>query len=308
MEFRYPTAVTETNLTALRYLTLQLRDPKSARVTFDSIINKLGNSVESYPEWHPILQIPKTNTKYSPFLKDLYKGIDHTVKFVRGFVTCPYQKSEADKLVDVVNKLPGLKAYHLNEPLYSDDSYPVVVEATDIVLEADGTIRTRDALVWCVKKLVEHAHGAEVAETWWNIRSDILGKPHGSRSSVFVNQYTGGHMRKILEALNNSGMYGEILERSLEMLSKQKRNKICDTLMRAALKEFDKKTQIFEFELHGEICQARIIDTWNDGSELSIKIDINENDLNVNGFYYQENDRLEYTDPRGKKKIAEKFL
>lgn len=308
MDFRYPTAVTETNLTALRYLTLQLSDPKSARITFDSIIKTLGNSVESYPDWHPILQIPNTNSRYSPFLQDLYEGIDHTIKFVRGFVTCPYQQSEANKLVDFVNKLPGLKAYHLDKPLYSDHSYPVVVEATDIVLEADGTIRSRDALVWCVRNLVENAHNAEVAETWWNIRTNLLGEPHGSRSSVLVNQYTGGHIRKILEALNNSGMYGEVLERSLDMLSKQKRNKICDTLMRAALKKYDKNIEKFEFELHGEMCQARIRDTWNDGSEFSIKIDINENDLNVSGFYYKENDRLEYTDPRGKKKIAEKFL
>src|SRR3546814_17303431 len=77
--------------------------------------------------------------------------------------------------------------------------------------------------------------GAQVAETWWNVRSLILGSPHGSRSSLFVNQHTGVHMRKILEAMHASGMFGPIKEASLEMLSQKKRDAISETLIRTAV-------------------------------------------------------------------------
>src|SRR3546814_9233054 len=80
---------------------------------------------------------------------------------------------------------------------------------------------------------------SRVAETWWNVRSLILGSPHGSRSSLFVNQHTGVHMRKILEAMNASGMFGPIKESSLEMLSQKKRDAISETLIRTAVANWD---------------------------------------------------------------------
>ena len=128
----------------------------------------------------------------------LYTGIDHTIKFVRGFVTCPYSEVKANALVDYVNSLTGLSAYRTDTKLYSDNAYPVVVEATEVMLEADGTIRQQGCACLCTQELVRNAQHAQVAETWWSMRSYLLGEPHGSRSSLLVNQYTGGHMRKIL--------------------------------------------------------------------------------------------------------------
>lgn len=139
----------------------------------------------------------------------------------------------------------------------------------------------------------------------------FFGFPNGSRSSLFVNQYTGGHMRKILDALNNSGMYGPIKEWSLDMLSKKKRDKIGQTLIRTAIKNYQPNNEQFEFELHGEICKAKIIDTSNDGSELSVNVQIGDEsdmDLSVTGFCYPEKNLIEAFDPKGKRAIAEKFL
>jgi hypothetical protein len=184
----------------------------------------------------------------------------------------------------------------------------VVVKALDIELEADGTIRCRDALAWCVQHLVKNAQDAQVAETWWNMRSCILGSPHGSRSSLLVNQHTGGHMRKILEALNNSGMYGPIKEWSLEMFSEKRRKTISETLIRAAINSYKDTDNKFEFELRGEVCTAEIRDTWNDGTELSIRVMIGDFDLCTTGFYYPEKDLLQPSDPTGKRALAEKFL
>ncbi|MFV0597236.1 hypothetical protein [Shewanella sp.] len=309
MEFRYPTAVAETNARALTYLTKHLTDRHKGEETFYNLIQQLGNAVDTYPKWHPILAIPLgQSTNPDLYLSELYKGIDHTVQFVKGFVTCPYSEAKADELVEFANSLTGLNAYRLQERLYSDDAYPVVITASNVELEADGTIRSRDSLKWSLQYLAKNALNSEVAETWWNMRMSLLGDPHGSRSSVLVNQHTGGHIRKILEVLNDSGVYGPIKEWSLEMLSSKKRKLLSETLIKAALNSFNKTDMSFEFELRGETCKANINDTWNDGSEFSIQIMIGEYDLCVSGFYYPEKDLIQSTDPNGKRALAEKFI
>jgi len=311
VEFRAPSVATEQNANAIKYLTQNLKNSEVGRRVLDDLMHDLGNAVEGFPDWHPILTIPKqgsTEHVSSLFQLETYDGIDHTVEFVRGFITCPYSEDEANKLVTDVNQLSGLHAYRLQEPLYADGACPVVVEATEVKLEADGTIRSRDALTWFAQESIKEAWDATVAETWWNIRYLILGQPHGSRSSLFVNQHTGVHMRKILEALNNSGMFGPIKESSLDMLSKKKRDKISETLIRTAVTNWDKYKESFSFELRGEICKVNIRDTWDDGHELSIRVEIGKYDLYASGFYYTEDDRITHTEPRGKRALAEKFL
>src|SRR3546814_19244000 len=91
-----------------------------------------------------------------------------------------------------------------------------------------------------------------LAETLWNVRSLILGRPHVSRSTLFVNQHTGVYMRKILEAMNASVMFGPIKESSLEMLSQKKRDAISETLIRTAVANWDGENSSFDFELRGE--------------------------------------------------------
>src|SRR3546814_11682603 len=73
------------------------------------------------------------------------------------------------------------------------------------------------------------------------------------RSSLFVNQHTGVHMRKILEAMNASGMFGPIKESSLDILSPKKRNAVCENLIRTAVKVWHREAKTFEFEMRGEV-------------------------------------------------------
>jgi len=311
MEFRSPNVAAEQNSTAMNYLTRNLANPAAGRAVFNQLLSEMGNVVKHYPDWHPFLTEPPQNSREhitSLGQLEIYQGTDHTAHFVGGFVTCPYHKNDAERLVQAINQVPSLNANRLQVPLYHDDAYPVVVKADEIVLEADGTIRSRDALAWCSQRLVKHAREHQVAETWWNIRSNILGTPHGSRSSLFVNQHTGGHMRKILEALNSSGMYGPIKEWSLEMLSEKKRQVIAETLIRAAVTSWNKIDEGFEFELRGETCKADIRDTWGNSDELSIRVEIGDTDLYAQGFYYAKDDSTFLNDPVGKRAVAEKFL
>jgi len=51
---------------------------------------------------------------------------------------------------------------------------------------------------------------ATLGETWETMRPYFLGSPHGSRSSLFVNQETALTMKKIWHLLINTGMFGSI--------------------------------------------------------------------------------------------------
>lgn len=311
MEFRANNVAQQQNSKAVSYLTKNLKDPAAGRQQVEELIKDLGNVVDSYPDWHPILVAPQQNTKtHISTLSQIsiYKGCDHTVKFVKGFVTCPYDIEKAEKMVAAVNAVHGLHAYRPVANLYADNAYPVVVEATQVELDADGTIIGKQALAWFVQLSSKEALTSQVAETWWNIRHYILGSPHGARSSLFVNQHSGVHMRKILEAMNASGMFGEIKESSLDMLSQKKRDLICVNLIRATLEKWDKKSESFEFDMRGEIIKASVSDTWKDNHELSVSIEIGDQDLYVSGFYYPEKDKVEHIEPRGKKALAEKFI
>ncbi|HAI30003.1 MULTISPECIES: hypothetical protein [unclassified Thalassospira] len=311
MEFRAPTVAAQQNAGAFDYLTKNLKDPEVGRRRVEELIEELGNAVDVYPDWHPILTAPpRHGSGHIGSLSQIatYAGADHTTQFVRGFVTCPYSEERANRLVEAVQSVTGLDAYRLEQPLYADNAHPVVVVADNVELEADGTIRSRDALAWFVQLSAAEATVAQVAETWWNIRSLILGCPHGSRSSLFVNQHTGVHMRKILEAMNASGMFGPIRESSLEMLSQKKRDTISNTLIRTAVSNWDRESTSFNFELRGETCKASLSDTWNDNHEISVRVEIGRFDLYVTGFYYPDDDRVTHVDPRGKRVLAEKFL
>lgn len=318
MEFRFPKAVAEQNARGQKFLTENLHDVETGKAVFNELLSELGNVIESFPSWHPILTAPPQ--PLNAFVLgidqlDVYDGWDHTIQFVRGFVTCPYSENTADKLVDAVNSVSELHAYRLESPLYADTACPVVVSANDVELEADGTIRSRDALAWFVQHEARFARRAEVAETWWNLRSYLLGRPHGSRSSICVNQHAGSHMRKILEAMNDSGMFGPIKEWSLAMLSEKKRETISNTLIRAALArkaEGGVADEVeFSFELRGETCKATVRDTWKDGTELSVRVWIGHGsnyDLIVSGFYMPKNGRIFALDPAGKQALAKKFV
>jgi hypothetical protein len=227
---------------------------------------------------------------------------------VAGFLTCPYDPKAADELVVLANSTQGLSARRLEAPLWADGTHPVVVRASEIQLEADGTIPLRDAMRWHIALMAENVRNAQVAETWWTMRSSLLGRPFGGRSSLFVNQTTGGHLRKSLEVLNDSGMFGPIYEYSLDMMPERQRDKIGQILVRTAIKVSGCTAGEFEFQLAGQSCVAKIKDTWDDGHEFMMNVKVGENDLNITGFHYPETNKFQSTEPTGKQKVAKIIL
>lgn len=182
------------------------------------ILDQLGPVVDAYPSWHPLVcnyegQVPTT----TPSEACGYKGLDHTRYFAHGFITCPYAASgKAEKVIESVKALPfhaaaRITAEKLDVQLYHPDAAPVLVKCEwRKSLDPDGMIPLAIAMPLILQKEVPCWEWTEVAETWESMRPYFLGRPHGSRSSLFVSQDTGQAIKKIWNALIFTGMFGPI--------------------------------------------------------------------------------------------------
>ena len=180
------------------------------------LVDELGPIVNSYPTWHPLVSnnIDSKSPITTPCMENGYYGLDHTVYFVKGFVTCPYDGGE--EILSSVEKL-SLKANApifakvLDVKLYNENATSVVVYCDlDGDFNNDGTFKKSRAIGYMLEREIPQWRDAQVAETWETMRSYFLGRPHGARSSLFVNQETGQAMKTIWNAIINTGIYGPI--------------------------------------------------------------------------------------------------
>lgn len=187
---------------------------RSENRLFD-IVERYGPVVEGYPSWHPLVthhddQIPPT----TPSDRCGYKGLDHTRYFANAFITCPYD--DGQKVIDSVESLPHnpvatITAERLDIQLYHPHATPILVRCDWIKpISNNGMIPASIAIPLMLLKEVPCWESAEVGETWESMRPYFLGSPHGSRSSLFVNQETGLTMKKVWNLLINTGMFGPI--------------------------------------------------------------------------------------------------
>lgn len=179
------------------------------------IVDKLGPVVEAYPTWHPLVSNHESrHPTTSPSQECGYKGLDHTRFFAKGFITCPY--GDGQEVIDSVAALPynsaaSITAEKLDVQLYNPNATPVLVKCEwNESLDRDGMIPLSIAMPLLLEKEIPCWRWAEVAETWETMRPYFLGRPHGSRSSLFVSQDTGQAIKKIWNALIYTGMFGPI--------------------------------------------------------------------------------------------------
>src|SRR3546814_17321905 len=93
MEFRAPTVAAQQNAKALNYLTKNLKDPEAGRRAVEGLIEELGNAVDAYPDWHPILTAPTQHgSAHIGSLPQVATNAesDHTTELERVSGTCPY--------------------------------------------------------------------------------------------------------------------------------------------------------------------------------------------------------------------------
>lgn len=221
MAFRADEAINEGTERAVEYLltrckTLSAEERSRSKEKLFDLIDELGPVVSAYPSWHPLVSNWRSHhhpTTY-PSRDCGYEGLDHTVFFQNGFITCPYD--DGQRVIDSVAELPYhpvavFTAERLTEKFYNAQTTAIVVRCEwKKRLGNDGLIPLSVAMPLLLGKELEQWHLAEVAETWENMRPYFLGRPHGSRSSVFVSQETGQAMKKIWNLLIYTGMYGPI--------------------------------------------------------------------------------------------------
>ena len=179
------------------------------------VLHDCGPVVDAYPTWHPLVanhdpREPGT----TPNVRCGYSGLDHTRFFAHGFISCPYDDGQS--ILDSVAELPShpianITAERLDVKLYHPQATPVLVRCEwNRQLESGGTIPLSIAMALLLEKEVPCWRWSEVAETWESMRPYFLGRPHGSRSSLFVTQETGQAVKKIWEAMIYTGMFGHI--------------------------------------------------------------------------------------------------
>ncbi len=188
---------------------------EKSKEVIEDIIYEYGNVIDSYPTWHPLVSNHNAMKVVThPSTECGYKALDHTVCFVNAFITCPY--GDGQDVIDSVHALPVNKAAaitceKLDAKLYHPDATPILVKCQWFEsLELDNMIPLKLAMPLLLEHEIPVWDKAAVAETWESMRPYFLGRPHGSRSSLFVSQETGQAMKKVWNAIIYTGMYGPI--------------------------------------------------------------------------------------------------
>jgi len=192
-------------------------EKKRSQNMLADIIDRYGPVVGSYPSWHPLISGDE-DTRYramTPEPRCGYHGLDHTVYFLNGFISCPY--GDGQKIMDSVEKryydpIATIKAERLDVQFYSSDATPIFVQCVwTEPMESNNMIPKSLAVPLMIEKELPAWRGASFAETWETMRSYILGTPYGNRSSLFVNQKTGQSLKKTYNTLIYTGMFGPII-------------------------------------------------------------------------------------------------
>lgn len=197
-----------------RTLELTESERERSKQVLLNIVKEYGAVVERYPSWHPLVwnNSSNSNDNTTPSEQCGYKGLDHTRYFANAFITCPY--GDGQNVIDSVNALPKnpvatITAKRLDVKLHRLDTTPILVTCDwHKPLSTDGTIPLSIALPLILQKELPNLISAERTESWESMRPYLLGIPHGSRSSLFVNQETGQAIKKIWNALINTGVFG----------------------------------------------------------------------------------------------------
>lgn len=218
MPFRANEAIDSGTQEALNYLVgreIPREQKGKSREALYSLINQCGPVVKSYPCWHPLVAgregiQPQTHPSQAQ-----YHGLDHTVLFRDGFLTCPYGGVEfIQKAVNELNSKDRryfIEVEELDCMLYHPEATPILVKCSwDKPLLIDGTIPKSLAYPLLLESELPVWRHAQVAETWQTMQRYLLGSPHGKVSSLFVNQDTGNALKKLWNTLIESGMFGPI--------------------------------------------------------------------------------------------------
>jgi|TARA_Y100000746_G_scaffold34706_1_gene26015 hypothetical protein len=189
---------------------------RKSREMVEDLVDELGPVINAYPVWHPLVSAwnPDHYGIGVPSNECGYKGLDHTVLFAHGFVSCPYD--DGQRILDSVENLPEnplarITARRLKTPLYHETANPILVKCEwKKPIHMGKTIPKSMAVPLLLERELPSWRTAQCAETWETMRPYFLGEPHGSRSSLFIDQDTGQVLKSLWNQIINTGMFGNI--------------------------------------------------------------------------------------------------
>lgn len=196
----------------------KLEKERSKQYLWD-IVSKYGPVVNSYPTWHPLVSCGNHNNRAQitiPSESCGYSGLDRPQFLANGFITCTY--GDGQNVIESVNAFHTndvaiITAERLDIKLYSSSTTPILVKCTwRKPLTADGKIPLSIALPLILAKELPHLELSNHAETWESMRAYFLGTPHGSRSSLFIDQETGLAIKKVWNTLIGTGIFGTVIK------------------------------------------------------------------------------------------------
>jgi hypothetical protein len=79
--------------------------------------------------------------------------------------------------------------------------------AWEVPLENGHQVPAAYTVPLMLENQVPNWRWSERGEDWEEMRHYLLGSPHGRRSSHFVSQHTAIQLKKLYEAMTESGMY-----------------------------------------------------------------------------------------------------
>ncbi len=186
---------------------------KSEEALLD-IVEELGPVVEGYPIWHPLVSKHKERSPETlPSERTGYKGLDHTRYFANGFITCPYGGVDdvIESAVKIDHHCASITAEALDVSFYIEGATPVLVKCDWSEQFGRGRhIPKSLAVPLMLEQELPCWRWSTRAERWEVMRPYLLGEPHGSRSSHFVDQETALAMKKVYLVMVESGMFGPL--------------------------------------------------------------------------------------------------
>lgn len=190
-----------------------------SRDVLDGLIDRWGPVVETYPHWHPfVINHKERNPVSTPGSACGYQGLDHTMFLAHAIITCPYTEGKDiyQSIEELARnpKLDGIADLEVEEveaQLYHPKAKPILITCKWAEpLNNDKTIPTELAVPLLLEQEIPSWRWAQVAETWETMAPYILGRPCGSRSSLFLGQETGQRLKELWNLLIKTGMFGPI--------------------------------------------------------------------------------------------------
>lgn len=217
MAFRADEAASSGYERVRKYLIPVTFDPDVRAKSEDALLNiidELGPVVDSYPSWHPLVsKHDEHNPETTPSGRTGYRGLDHTRYFAHGFITCPYHDGETvlDSVKQLSHHCATITAERLGVQFYNENAKPILVKCDwSDGIDNQKLIETRVAVPLMIEKELPCWKWSTRAERWDVMRPYLLGEPHGSRSSLFVNQETALAIKKSYMLMVESGMFGPL--------------------------------------------------------------------------------------------------